>query len=86
MLNLKVKYKFLFIERCPWGRRGQYLSSLILAELVVFFFSQVLQAIPSVIIVAFHLPPKIATMTPARAIVPLHIQVLGGTTTAIIQT
>ena len=63
----------------------QLLSSLIFAESVVFS-PQVLQAIPLVIIVAFHLAPKIATMTPTRAIVPLLGKVLGGTTNAIIQT
>ena len=62
----------------------------IFADIIGFvsycFVSQVLQAIPSVIIVAFHLAPKIATMTPTRAIVPLPIKVLGGTKAAIIQT
>ena len=42
--------------------------------------------IPSVIIEAFHLPPKIVIMMQARAVVPLRIKVLGGTTTAIGQT
>ena len=42
--------------------------------------------IPLVIIVAFHLPPKIATMTPGGVIVPFFVKVLGGTKTAIIQT
>ena len=50
------------------------------------FVSQVLQAIPSVFMVAFRLAPKIAIMTPGRAIVPLPIKVLGGTKTAFIQT
>ena len=67
------------------GRSDEFLLDVI-NRVICCFFSQVLQAMPSVIIVAFHFPPKIAIMTPTRAVVPLPIKADGGTTAAIIQT
>ena len=80
--NSKVKNKF----PCYWALSSESPWSILKLSDISSVFSQVLQAIPLVIIVAFHLPLKIATMTPTRAIVPLPIKELGGTTAAIIQT
>ena len=79
--NSKVKNKF----PCYWALSSESPWSILKLSDISSVFSQVLQAIPLVIIVAFHLPLKIATMTPTRAIVPLPIKELGGTTVATVQ-